>query len=539
MSRDRVRHAILKQLVLDGVDTIFGNPGTFEQGLLDAIRECPGIRYVLGLQEAVVIAMATNYARLGRRGSVVQLHAGVGLGNAMGALQEAKRGEVPMLILCGENATDLEAFDGYLAWDLVELARPVTKWATRVASPSQSLRILRRAWSRALTPPRGPVLLSFPMDVLEGPAVETPIVTVLPETRTTPDPAVIREMAEGLLRATHPVLLVGDDLAWSGAETEALEVAALIGAPVCGLNLTMAGHLLAHPSFRGILSHTASGPIVQALASADAVLSIGATLGTEIFPRPRADYLPKGVPLYQIDPNPAEIGKNVAATIGVVADPKGVLASMARVLREQRATPAVVPPLPPILSATGTTAHGFTAESMMTTLARLFPSGALVLDEAMSATEHLRRALQNRPDVDYLSCLSRGIGSGWPGGVAAKLLHPQRPVIAISADGAAMYVSPSLWTAAHLKLDVIFVACNNRSYQVLKRNISDYWERTGQPSKPFPFMDMDDPPIAFDRMGESMGLTGWRATDERSLESAFRHALEKPGPHVIDVVLEA
>lgn len=535
MSDFRVKDALWRQLIADGVEVVFGNPGTFEQGMLDVLRDYPQLKYVMGLQEAAVLAMATNYARLGRRCAVVQLHAGVGLGNAMGALQEALRGEVPMIVLCGENSRNWETFDGYLACDLVALGRPATKWATRIATGEQFLRVMHQAWMCANTPPRGPVLIAIPMDVCDEIVDGAPVRTALSSQRDLPDGSLIDAMARGLAGARKPLILVGDALAWAGGEAEALALAQRLGAPIFAINMTMAGRLLSEPSFAGYLRLTSGDIVAHVTRQADAILSVGATLGNEIFPRTDGGYLADRAVLYQIDPNARELSKNVPATIGIATDPKTTLAALLAAL-ERLGTPA----RPMVSFETGpqppeSAAGAFTPKRMMEVLAATIPPETVVVDESMTATPLLQRALRSRPDVDYLACISRGLGSGWPAGISAKLLHPGRPVVAVSADGAAMYVPVAIWTAAHHNLDVIFVVVNNRAYQILKHNISQYWRWTDQKPKSFPFMDLEPPRIRFDTLGESMGARGWRATNESELRDALRGAFSSPGPHVIDV----
>src|SRR5262249_38734155 len=142
MAQIPAKEAFLHQLKEDGIDVIFGNPGTTEESLLDAIGHFEGIKYVLGLQEASVVAMADGWARMKRKPAAVQLHSSVGLGNAMGILYEASRSHTPMVVFAGETYSDLQAFDGFLSGDLAAIARPVTKWSTRVTHGTQLLREL-------------------------------------------------------------------------------------------------------------------------------------------------------------------------------------------------------------------------------------------------------------------------------------------------------------------------------------------------------------------------------------------------------------
>ena len=163
------RYAILEQLLADGIHYIFGNPGTVEQGFLDALGSYPDLQYILTLQETIAVAIADGYARARHRPAVVQLHSGVGLGNGVGMLYQAKRGGSPLVVIAGESGVAYDAMDAQMAADLVSIAKPVTKWATRVVDPGSVLRVLRRAIKIAGTAPTGPVFVALPADVLDAP----------------------------------------------------------------------------------------------------------------------------------------------------------------------------------------------------------------------------------------------------------------------------------------------------------------------------------------------------------------------------------
>ena len=162
------RYAILEQLLADDIHYIFGNPGTVEQGFLDALGNYPDLNYILTLQETIAVAIADGYARARHRPAVVQLHSGVGLGNGIGMLYQAKRGGSPLVVIAGESGIRYDAMDAQMAADLVSIAKPVTKWATRVVDPGSVLRVLRRAIKIAGTAPTGPVFVALPADVLDA-----------------------------------------------------------------------------------------------------------------------------------------------------------------------------------------------------------------------------------------------------------------------------------------------------------------------------------------------------------------------------------
>ncbi len=192
------RFAILEQLLADDIRYMFGNPGTVEQGFLDALGSYPELQYILTLQETIAVAIGDGYARATKRPAVVQLHSGVGLGNGVGMLYQAKRGGAPLVVIAGESGLRYDAMDAQMAADLVAIAEPVTKWATRVVDPGSLLRVLRRAIKIAATPPTGPVFVALPADVLDAPNDEEVVPTTLPSTRVAPDPTLV-EQAAGLL----------------------------------------------------------------------------------------------------------------------------------------------------------------------------------------------------------------------------------------------------------------------------------------------------------------------------------------------------
>src|SRR6185437_2344675 len=136
-------HAILRQFLADGMDRMFGNPGTVEQGFLDALADFPEFHYILTLQESVAVMTADGYARATHRPTLVQIHSTPGLGNAIGALYQAYRGHSPLVVIGGDAGIKYQAMDAQMAGDLVGMARPVTKWATMVQEPQSLLRVLR------------------------------------------------------------------------------------------------------------------------------------------------------------------------------------------------------------------------------------------------------------------------------------------------------------------------------------------------------------------------------------------------------------
>ncbi len=333
------RFAILEQLLADGITYMFGNPGTVEQGFLDALERYPELRYITTLQETIAVGIADGYARATRRPALVQLHSGVGLGNGIGMMYQARRGGAPLVVIAGEAGVRYDSMDAQMAADLVAMARPVTKWATRVVDPSSTLRVLRRAIKLASTPPMGPVFVALPMDVLDAPLGEEVVPTSIPETRVAPPAEAIERAAALLASGARPRLaIIGDGIAASEAQAELTRVAELLGAAVWGANCAEVNIDARHPLFRGQLGHMFGEHSRAITAQADAVLICGTYVFPEVFPALEGVFAP-GARVVHIDLDAYEIAKNFPVDLGLVADPRLTLERLADEL-ERTLSPA-------------------------------------------------------------------------------------------------------------------------------------------------------------------------------------------------------
>ena len=226
-----------KRLLLDvlrqeGVDYIFGNPGTTELPLMDALAVEPRIRYVLGLQEASVLGMADGFAQASGRLAVVSLHAAPGLGNAIGALHNAQKAGAPLFVTTGQQDLSYNLTEPNLWAELVPIAQPFVKWAYEPRRLADLAQVLHRAAKTALAPPTGPVFISLPADLLndEGEVDVGAPSRVAPAIRG--DAEAIARAAVLLAGAERPVIVAGDAIAQSGAQAELVALAKALGAPV-------------------------------------------------------------------------------------------------------------------------------------------------------------------------------------------------------------------------------------------------------------------------------------------------------------------
>src|SRR3989454_3914613 len=190
------RSAMIEQLLAEGVRYIFGNPGTTEQAFMDALQDYPQLKYILALQESVAIGVADGYARASGRPSFVQLHIMPGLGNAMGMLYNSYRTHTPMVIYAGQHPQRGASQEPILAGDLVRLAEPLTKWAVEAQDANEVPLLVRRAFKVAMEPPRGPVFISVPTNVMDEESEADILPSAPADTRVRADRTAIRRVAE-------------------------------------------------------------------------------------------------------------------------------------------------------------------------------------------------------------------------------------------------------------------------------------------------------------------------------------------------------
>ncbi|HEY4981519.1 MAG TPA: thiamine pyrophosphate-binding protein [Pseudolabrys sp.] len=295
--------ALLELLKQEGVEMVFGNPGTTELPLMDVFSVEKELRYVLGLQEAAVMAMADGYAHASGKLTVVNFHVAPGLGNAMGMLYDAQKAGSPVLVTAGQQDLEYLVTEPILSADLPTLARPFVKWAAQVDRLADLPRLVHRAAKVALTPPTGPVFLSLPSDILKAEGD----IDLMNPTRVAPrlrgDQTAVVAAAALLAAAERPVIIAGDAVAQSRAHAELIELAELLGAPVyTDFVPSTASYPASHPLFRGAMVRMAPD-VRKLLDQYDVLFSVGGDLFTLSLPS-NVDPMPPGLPLIHLDTDP-------------------------------------------------------------------------------------------------------------------------------------------------------------------------------------------------------------------------------------------
>ncbi|MFB0627789.1 thiamine pyrophosphate-binding protein [Streptomyces sp. AB3(2024)] len=537
------RERLIEQFKADGLKVMFGNPGTVEQGFLDAVDAAADFRYVLALQETVAAGIADGYARATGGAALLQLHSGVGLGNGIGMLYQSLRGHTPLVVVAGDAGVRYDAMDAQMACDLVAMARPVTKYATRVTDPRSVLRTVRRAVKIALTPPRGPVFVALPMDVLDELNSEPVLPATVPLTDVAPSPASVGRAAALLAGAARPVVLVGDGVALSGAQAELVAVAELLGADVFEVDSSEVNIAAPHPLRRGQTGHMFGPHSKELVGNADAVLIVGTYVFPEVFPELENPFRP-GAKVVHIDLNAYEIAKNHPVDLGLAADPRHALRALAGVL-EQRLTPAQRAAAAARLDVRtreraradlAADDDGTPMAVFLRTLAERTGRDLIVFDEALTTSPLVTRYLPPERPGDYHLTRGGSLGVGFPGAVGAKLAHPDRLVVGFAGDGGTMYTHQALWTAARYGIDAKFVVCNNRKYRLLDDNIAQYWRERDIAEHPYPgSFDLAHPEIDFAGLARALGADGTRVEKPDEAVAAVARMLAHPGPYLVDI----
>src|SRR5262249_54565598 len=328
------KQAFLEILKQEGVEVMFGNPGTTELPLMDGLAREPGIRYILALQESVAIAMADGYAQASGKLAAVNVHTSPGLGNAMGMLYDAMKAGSPLLLTAGQHDQAMNLTEPILWSDLPPVARPYVKWSHEITRLEDLPRAVRRAIKTACAHPTGPVFISLPVDVLNAERE----LDLLDSTRIAPrirgDMAAIDAAAQLLASTSRPILIAGDAVAHGDALAELAEGPELLGAPrstecvpsTCAFPFT-------HPLYQGPFPRLGP-PIRSILMQHDVLFSVGGDLFTLSLPSD-VEPMSEGLPVIHLDVDPWEIGKNYPAKVAILGDPKATLPDLAEALRKR------------------------------------------------------------------------------------------------------------------------------------------------------------------------------------------------------------
>ncbi len=503
--------AVIRTLVDAGVEVCFANPGTSEMHFVAALDDVPRMRAVLTLFENVATGAADGYARMTGRPAATLLHLGPGLGNGWANLHNARRGRAPLVNVVGDHALAHKRLDAPLESDVDALAGAVG-WVRRSLTTAHVGDDVADAVAAAS---RGQVAtLVLPADVSwsEGGALGLP-------SAARPRPLVPAEVVADAAGALGPgtVLFLGGDALTAEGLLAAARVAAGTGARLMAetfpVRMTRGAGLPDVPK----LPYPPQAAL-PALAGTTGMVLAGATAPVSFFGYPGlpGSFVPEGCPVSVL----AEPGESVVEALQALAEKVG-------------AEPALADPHRPEIPD-----GPLTPATLAAVLGAVLPEQAIVIDESLTSGGGLFAATAGAPRHDVLSLTGGAIGDGLPMAVGAAVACPDRPVLAVQADGSAMYTIQALWTMAREQLDVTVVICNNGAYAILAGELANVGataggERAGR------LLDLGSPSLDFAALATGMGVPGQRVTTAPELAAAVRRALAEPGPHLVDALLTA
>jgi len=548
------KQALAQMLVAEGVEYIFGNPGTSETPFLDVLQDYPQLRYIQALQEGTAVGMADGYARATGRPSFANIHIAGGLANGLSALYNAHRGGTPMILTAGNSDTRMHLADPVLSGDLVQMTAQYTKWSTEILHASDVPIAVRRAFKEAKTPPTGPVFLSFPWDTMD----DVSDVEIAPSStgfyRIRPDTDAIASASKLLSQADNPVIVVGDRVAQSDAVSRVVSLAERLGAKVYASAYTEVNFPTSHPLYAGILNLNNPTTAGQ-LAVADVVLAIGANVFNS-FLYVDTPFLAPATKLIHLDSSYQEVEKIYATEVGILADPSEGSAELTDALGQDMSASAK--------EAAATRAakcaderrrsderyqerlkglmgrRPMAVEEMMRELAQASPPDVIIADEAITSRPALNRAFSFDKPGSFYGIQGGSLGWAMPGALGVKLANPDKPVLAVVGDGASLYTIQALWTAARYNIPVVYAICNNQAYRILKVNMDIYLQRMledKERSSDYVGMNFENP-LNISAIAQGMGVSGEKIEDPKELGPAVRQAFESGKPALIDVSID-
>ena len=508
--------AVVRTLVDSGVSTCFANPGTSEMHFVAALDGVPAMRGVLCLFEGAATGAADGYGRMAGRPASVLLHLGPGLANGLANLHNARRAHTPLVAIVGDHASYHKRLDAPLESDIEALAGSVSGWVRRSPRSADAPFDAAEAVAAALRPPGQVATLILPADVTwtDGSEPVAPVAARAPA----PVPDGVTRSVASVLRGGEPAVIL---LGGGGVRRAALDSASRIS-NATGARLIAETFPARQERGAGVpaverLAYLVEGAASQ-LAGAKHLILAGAAFPVSFFAYPDrpGTPVPDGCQVHVL----AEPGDEVSGALAELAELVG---------------PGAVP-TPQQLARPGLPDGALTAHSAAEVIGALLPEDAIVCDEANTSGIFMPGATAGAPPHDWLSLTGGAIGQGLPLAAGAAVACPDRPVLALEADGSAMYTASALWTHAREQLDITTVIFSNRSYAILSMEL----QRTGAPTTGATaksLLDLSRPDIDFTALATGMGVPASRATTAAEFATQLRKALSEPGPHLIEAII--
>ncbi|MBL7499162.1 thiamine pyrophosphate-binding protein [Frankia sp. CNm7] len=550
-----VSSALTATLVSQGVTAVFGNPGTTELPLVGAIGRTPGLSYYLCLHENVATGMAAGYAIATGKAGVSLLHVAPGIACGLGNIYNAFRNRTPLVVLSGQQDRRHQLLNPVLYGDLVNLMRPVTKWAWETQTAEEVPVAVGRAIREALSPAQAPTFVSIPLDLQTAVLPEglpEPGALSVPALGTASASAI--EAAVAMLHAASSPAIIAGDVVGAGRAVDELRAlanglaAAVYWEPVS----TYANYPTSDPMSQGIMFPNAKN-FEEVFARHDVVLACGLGLRAPAV-YGGTSWSTAGHRVIVLTDDSAQ-GPGVDVDLTLLGDVAATLSALAAVSERNR-TPA--------LAETIAERHGTLVEkhraarervlasaakraldvpintaALMTALYEKLPDNATIVDESLSNSAWVQMAGQFTDELGYLGgTKGGGIGFGLPEAVGAAIGRPDRAVVAIIGDGSSLHSIQALWTAARYQVPIVVCVLNNASYRILKGGMMTVAGVGAEEVEKVPGMNITNPEVDFVGLGRSFGVDGVRVDTVESAVAAVLDAVASREPRLVDIQVD-
>lgn len=517
-----VQDATLEFLRSVGADTLFGNPGSTELGLLN--KWPSDIRYVLGLHEASVVGMADGYARATGKAAFVNLHSAAGVGHALGNVYTAFRNRTPMVIIAGQQSRELLPHQPFLgATEAPQFPRPYVKFSIEPARPEDVPAAIAQAYRMAMQRPWGPTFVSVPADDWAVPCKLLPQRHVSAD--TAPDPDLIKSAAQTISKARQLAFVVGTEVDEEGVGPELVKLAEQAGAAVYtapfAARITFPEN---HPQFAGFLPASPT-KVSDTLTQYDVVVVIGAPVFTYHVPGTSA--LADGkVQIIQLtcDPTTAAVAVAGDSIVGSLKHGIPALASQIEV-SNRTVSVARAPIQEPKAGKT------ISPAVLVHRLGQQMSPDMVLVEEAPSIRPIMQEYIRLNEWGSFFTMSSGGLGYSLPAAVGHALARPERTTVCLIGDGSFMYSPQAVWTAAQHNLNVCFVVVNNSGYGAMRsfRQVLQVDEIPG-----IELSGLDFPSLV-----KGMGCKAKRVSTVAELDEALKATLAERGPRLLEVEIDS